>query len=38
MKNNIIYFKKVENNDSMIRFIANGTMIDFSTERDKNIN
>ena len=37
MKNNIIYFKKVENNDSMIRFIANGTMIDFSTERDKNI-
>ena len=37
MKNNIIYFKKVESNDSMIRFIANGTMIDFSTERDKNI-
>ena len=37
MKNNIIYFKKVENNDSMIRFIANGTLIDFSTERDKNI-
>ena len=37
MKNNIIYFKKVEMNDSMIRFIANGTMIDFSTERDKNI-
>lgn len=37
MKNNIVYFKKVETNDSMIRFIANGTMIDFSTERDKNI-
>ena len=37
MKNNIAYFQEVQSNDNMIRFIYNGLVIEFVTEKDRNM-
>lgn len=35
MKNNLVYFKTNDKNDKIIKFVANGGEVEFSTEKDK---